>query len=806
EPAPAPEPEQSAQEDETARLLAEYQARLNELAKTVKEAEAAKAKAEAEAKAATEAKAKAEAEAKARAEAEAKAKAEAEAKARAEAEAKARAEAEAKAKAAAPADEAQNAYDEAMERYQAKDYDGAFTLFEKAAQQGHALAQDKLGTCYNSGCGVTRDTAKAFYWYEKAFRQDIPSAYCHLGNCYAEGWGTAKDEKKAIALYEQAMAKGYKAAQYMLEVLKETMAAKEKAAAKAKAAAEAEAKAKAKAEAEAKAKAEAEAKARAEAEAEAKAAAEAKAKAEAEAKAKAEAEAKAAAAKKEPTHCVIATYMYGDDSAYYFMGNETYELIEVPVGAVQDRFGDEDITSLVLLYMNGNEVVSVKRATDESAVQDLLDAGLAAYHAKEYDKAFPLLRGAAEQGNAKAQFYLGVCYDFGRGVKEDKAKAAEWYEKAALQGHANAQFNLGICYKNGEGVTEDKAKAVQWFEKAARQGNAKAQCNLGNCYDFGKGVEKDKAKAVYWYEKAADQGYARAQYCLGACYEDGEGVLQNIEKAIELYEQAEVHGFKLSKGSLTQTIKELKDGAEERRMSGPFVLGFSYYTGQNGLPKDLDMAIYHLSAPAKRGDVYAQLLLATCYLDRNKTPQDGKEALAWFEKASEQGSFVAQYDIGCMYAEGRGVRKNLKTADAWFDKAVDTAWAAYINWKNLPFSKQFYDTRWNESFGTRALILLVAYCYASGYRVRKNEKKAVALFEKVCNSEGEWLYDIAELYDKGCCSMAKSWRIAKAFYEKARQAGWDDQKEKRGKWDRLRNRPIYEDRGLAIRYRSYFLL
>ncbi|MCD8142492.1 MAG: hypothetical protein LUD83_04345, partial [Clostridiales bacterium] len=96
EPAPAPEQHQAAQTDETDRLLAEYWAKLEEMAQAAKAAEEAQAAAEARA-AEAEAKVKAEAEAKAKAEAEAKAKAEAEAKAKAEAEAKAKAEAEAKA-------------------------------------------------------------------------------------------------------------------------------------------------------------------------------------------------------------------------------------------------------------------------------------------------------------------------------------------------------------------------------------------------------------------------------------------------------------------------------------------------------------------------------------------------------------------------------------------------------------------------------------------------------------------------------------------------------------------------------------
>ena len=46
--------------------------------------------------------------------------------------------------------------------------------------------------------------------------------------------------------------------------------------------------------------------------------------------------------------------------------------------------------------------------------------------------------------NADYQFNLGLKYDNGDGVEQDKQKAIEWYSKAAHQGHVNAQFYLGL--------------------------------------------------------------------------------------------------------------------------------------------------------------------------------------------------------------------------------------------------------------------------------------------------------------------------------------------------------------------------
>ncbi|MCD8237521.1 MAG: sel1 repeat family protein, partial [Prevotellaceae bacterium] len=55
------------------------------------------------------------------------------------------------------------------------------------------------------------------------------------------------------------------------------------------------------------------------------------------------------------------------------------------------------------------------------------------------------------------------------------SKAAEWYAKAAEQGNAKAQNALGVCYEKGQGVVQDFIKAAEWYAKAAEQGDADAQ-------------------------------------------------------------------------------------------------------------------------------------------------------------------------------------------------------------------------------------------------------------------------------------------------------------------------------------------
>lgn len=58
--------------------------------------------------------------------------------------------------------------------------------------------------------------------------------------------------------------------------------------------------------------------------------------------------------------------------------------------------------------------------------------------------------------------------------------SAELQNKAE-QGDAKAQYELGRCYNNAKGVEKNLEKAFYWFKKAAEQGLAKAQNNLGYC-------------------------------------------------------------------------------------------------------------------------------------------------------------------------------------------------------------------------------------------------------------------------------------------------------------------------------------
>ena len=78
----------------------------------------------------------------------------------------------------------------------------------KAAEQGNAEAQVKLGEMYRQGVGVTQDLAETVKWYRKAAEQGHVVAQCNLGVCYAKGDGVEEDIEEAMKWFRKAADQG----------------------------------------------------------------------------------------------------------------------------------------------------------------------------------------------------------------------------------------------------------------------------------------------------------------------------------------------------------------------------------------------------------------------------------------------------------------------------------------------------------------------------------------------------------------------------------------------------------------------
>lgn len=98
---------------------------------------------------------------------------------------------------------------------------------------------------------------------------------------------------------------------------------------------------------------------------------------------------------------------------------------------------------------------------------------------QDYHQGLKWLMLSARQDNPYAANYLGLAFRKGLGVVQDPGQAVHWYTRAANEGNLRAaQFNLGRMYETGFGVPKDEETALRWYSKAAEQGHRESAAIL----------------------------------------------------------------------------------------------------------------------------------------------------------------------------------------------------------------------------------------------------------------------------------------------------------------------------------------
>ena len=113
---------------------------------------------------------------------------------------------------------------------------------------------------------------------------------------------------------------------------------------------------------------------------------------------------------------------------------------------------------LILLLLTVTAVVPARA--------DAFANGSRAYAAHKYVLSAEIFLPLAEQGDARAQTYLGVMYLRGQGVPQNFRVAAYWLHLASEAGLPAAQYFLGLMYDKGQGVAQDFVLAHAWLNLA----------------------------------------------------------------------------------------------------------------------------------------------------------------------------------------------------------------------------------------------------------------------------------------------------------------------------------------------------
>jgi hypothetical protein len=233
-------------------------------------------------------------------------------------------------------------------------------------------------------------------------------------------------------------------------------------------------------------------------------------------------------------------------------------------------------------------------------------------HAQDASLNFQAAQAAADKGDAKAQYELGMYYGEGKQVRKDLAEAVKYIRLSADQGYAEAEVILGSLYGRGRGVPLDLKMAVALYRKAADQGNAMAQFAMGNFCATGRGMTNDTQAAIAWWQKAAAQKYVEAETALGKL----------------------------------------------------FLLPHPLPDGTNYL--NFAEAHHWLHLAAAQGSAEAMNNLGVAFDNGYGVKTDFAEAAKWYRAAAEQGDDQAQANLGQLYFEGRGVPLDLVQAYKWF--------------------------------------------------------------------------------------------------------------------------------------------
>lgn len=271
------------------------------------------------------------------------------------------------------------------------------------------------------------------------------------------------------------------------------------------------------------------------------------------------------------------------------------------------------------------------------------------YHRLEdYHQDFKYSRKVCyEFNNGEGCASLAHLYDHGRGVEQDKAKAAEYGDKACMLNDAHSCFVLGADYKS----KEDFAKAKYYWEKGCDELNNADSCSaLGLLYEEGLGVKQDIKKTMIYYSKACEltnNGYI--------CYYLGN-LLKGVKNTFLPWTRA---------GYYARACELNKVDACRR-------LGYIYELGE-GEKKDTVRAIEYYEKGCELDDALSCVDLGIIYASGDGVRQDFAKTRQYYEKAcGELDNSSACWALGNFYEEGRnGFKQNKSVAKEYYGKACD---------------------------------------------------------------------------------------------------------------------------------------
>jgi TPR repeat protein len=482
-------------------------------------------------------------------------------------------------------------FQEGAAAYRNRDFAKALAEFKSASEAGDARAMAMVGSMYRNGNGVTQDYEEALRWLKRAAARNYDEAQAELGIMHVLGQGVPIDFAEAVRWFELAVRQGNHRAMSALASMHRDGRGMDVDHAKS-------------------------------------------------------------------LDLFRRAAERGSPVAYMGMGNAYERGLGVDRNpntaldwyrkalAAGDKNADAAIRRVELAIANARpgEIRSAARETGALSTdgkQDL-EAGTAAYRARDYATALKLLAPLAEQGNTIAQNHLGIMHRGGLGVPASAAEAAKWYRRAAEAGYAVAQVNLAGMLERGEGGPVDLSQARSWYQKAEAQGEPRAKLALSILNGRFVPVRPSAPRSPAELRSAAAAGDSNAQNDLGLAHERGAGVERSDAEAVRWFRAA----------------------ADRGHAQGQVNLGRKYLSGL-GVERSAAQAASWFRKAADAGHAEAQFFLGALLLGGDGVAKDAAGGQQWLEKAAEQRHAAATLRLALAHARGEAAAPNLGESDRW---------------------------------------------------------------------------------------------------------------------------------------------
>lgn len=315
-------------------------------------------------------------------------------------------------------------------------------------------------------------------------------------------------------------------------------------------------------------------------------------------------------------------------------------------------------------------------------------------------------------------------------------------EEACANNEPDAYYIMARCYAWGDGdVKGNDKKAVDYSIKGAELGSD--LCILG-AERFGelkalKPVMKHTLReAVDAATKMAEAGNAVAQYAVALFYFWGDAVGIQSYKSKEDIAKLEVQNGK-------ESIKWYAMAAEQGHIPSFRNLYISTYKGQNGVPKDINLAFIY--AEELKDKVQIPAFMCDTIGGDYESVKNYTKMVEWYERGVAAGGKVSLNNLGLAYLSGSGVAKN-------YDKAFEL----------FTLGKEKGETYSAYNLGR---------CYFSGWGCEEDKLQAFELFKIAANNKHKAAQAyLAQYYDEGLAGVPVDYAECRRWAEKSANNGY----------------------------------